>query len=70
MAEIFFNSGKSITVTETYLDVSIEIYEAKIDKYPFIELTIKELQLDETLTRMVEVDKDIKLNINQIVWFK
>lgn len=70
MAEIFFNSGKSITVEETYLDVSIEIYEAKIDKYPFIELTIKELQLDETLTRMVEVDKDIKLNINQIVWFK
>lgn len=70
MAEIFFNSGKSITVEETYLDVSIEIYEAKIDKYPFIELTIKELQLDKTLTRMVEVDKDIKLNINQIVWFK
>jgi hypothetical protein len=69
MATIIFNDG-SVNVEETYEDVSIEIYEAKIDKYPFIRLTIKDMEFNPKLTKMESIEREIQININQIVWFK
>ncbi len=72
MAEINLSTGNTITVEETYEDVSIEIYESKMDKYPFIRLSIKEKEGFVENQRLIfrDIDKEIQININQIVWFK
>lgn len=70
MIEIFLVNGKNIQVEETYEDVSIEIYEAKMDKYPFIRLTIIEKVFDQKQYKAVDKEIEIQININNIVWFK
>lgn len=69
MATIIFNDG-SVNVEETYEDVSIEIYEANKDNYPFIRLTIKDQKFNPKLTKMESIEREIQINISQIVWFK
>lgn len=69
MAEIYFKDG-NITVEETYEDVSIEIYEAKMDKYPFIRLTIKDMKFNHELGKIENIEREIQINMNQIVFFK
>ena len=70
MATIFFNDDDSITIEETYEDVSIAIYEAHSDNYPFIRLTIKDQKFNQELTKMESIEREIQININQIVLFK
>jgi len=70
MATIFFNDNDSITIEETYKDVSIAIYEAYQDKYPFIRLTIKDQKFNKELAKMESIEREIQVNINQIVLFQ
>jgi hypothetical protein len=70
MAYIYFNDEYGITVEETYEDVSIEIYEALKDNYPFIRLTMKDMEFNPKLTKMESIEREIQININQIVWFR
>ena len=69
MATIIFNDG-SVNVEETYEDVSIEIYEANKNNYPFIRLTVKDMEFNPERTKMESIEREIQININQIVWFK
>ena len=70
MATIFFNDDDSITIEETYKDVSIAIYEAHQDNYPFIRLTIKDQKFNQELKKTEIIEREIQININQIVLFK
>lgn len=69
MATIIFNDG-SVDVEETYEDVSIKIYEANQDNYPFIRLTIKDQKFNPELTKMESIERETQINISHIVCFK
>ncbi len=70
MAYIYFNDEYGITVEETYEVVSIKIYEALKDNYPFIRLTMKDMEFNSELTKRESIEREIQININQIVWFR
>ena len=70
MATIFFNDNDSITIEETYEDVSIAIYEAHKDNYPFIRFTIKEQKFNHELAKMESIEREIQINISHIVLIK
>ena len=69
MATIIFNDG-SVDVEETYEEVSITIYEANADSYPFIRLTIKDQKFNNELAKMESIEREIQINISHIVLIK